>query len=179
MGGDVMAALGASVQVIAGGEIYPALERGAIDATEWVGPHDDEKLGFHRIASHYYYPGWWEPGPSLTYYVGRRAWDELPATHREVFRAAARESADVMQQRYDALNPPAFRRLVEAGVTMRPFSDDLMAAARDASRQLLEDEAAQDPRYRKVFEHWDAARRASFEWFATAELAYQRFAFAS
>ncbi|HVS03469.1 MAG TPA: ABC transporter substrate-binding protein, partial [Thermoanaerobaculia bacterium] len=75
LGGEVMDRLGATVQVLAGGDIFPALESGTIDATEWVGPYDDEKLGFHKVAKLYYYPGWWEPGPSLSFYVNRRQWE--------------------------------------------------------------------------------------------------------
>lgn len=177
MGGKVMTMLGVSVQNIAGGEIFPALERGAIDATEWVGPYDDEKLGFHKAAKYYMYPGWWEPGPHLSHYVNQAAWDKLPAVYREVFTAAAKESATVMQARYDARNPAALARLIEAGVILRPFADDIMAAAREASVQMLEDDAAKDPRYRKVYDHWKRFRDDSFGWFGLAELAYQNAAF--
>ena len=177
MGGKVMAALGVSVQVLPGGEIFPALERGAIDATEWVGPYDDEKLGFHQAARYYYYPGWWEPGPSLAFYVNQIAWDGLPTAYQEVFRTACVQSAQVMQARYDAKNPPALARLLEQGVEMRPFSDDLMAGAREASHQMLSDAAAADPAYREVRDHWEAFRKGSFEWFGAAELAYQKFSF--
>jgi TRAP-type mannitol/chloroaromatic compound transport system substrate-binding protein len=179
MGGKVMAMLGVSVQVLPGGEIFSALERGAIDATEWVGPYDDEKLGFHQAASFYYYPGWWEPGPSLAFFVNKTAWEGLPTAYREVFRTAAVQSAQVMQARYDAKNPPALARLLESGVQLRPFGDDLLAGARAASRQMLEDEAARDPAYREVFEHWDRFRRTSFDWFGKAELAYAKAAFGS
>jgi len=172
LGGKVMDTLGASVQVIPGGEIYMALERGAIDATEWVGPYDDEKLGFHKVAKNYYYPGWWEPGPSLSFYVGQKAWDSLPKSYQEILQTATLEAAMVMQARYDAKNPPALQRILEAGVTLRPFADDIMSAAREASQQLLEDQAAADPAYAKVYSHWKAARSESFKWFSTAELAY-------
>ena len=177
LGGKVMDALGATVQVLAGGEIYPALERGAIDATEWVGPYDDEKLGFHKVAKHYYYPGWWEPGPSLSFLVNRTAWDELPPTYQEIFTAASAEAGLAMQTRYDAKNPPALRRLLEAGVEMVPFPEDVMKGSRDAAEALLEEQAAADAGYRKVHEHWKTFRKGAFEWFATAELAYQSFAF--
>jgi len=177
LGGEVMAALGASVQVLAGGEIFPALERGAIDATDWVGPYDDEKLGFHKVANWYYYPGWWEPGPSLSFYVGKQAWDALPASYQAIFKAAAQDASVVMQTRYDALNPLALERILAAGVKVLPFSDELMKGARDASTQILEDQAAKDPAYRKVYEAWGAFRKQQFSWFSTAELAYARFAF--
>ncbi len=177
LGGEVMNRLGATVQLLAGGEIYPALERGAIDATEWVGPYDDEKLGFHQVADYYYYPGWWEPGPSLSYHVNLEAWNKLPAAYQEMFAAAASESATVMQARYDQRNPAALVRLLEAGVQMRPFSEDLMRAAREISFEMLEEQAAADSTYRKVYDSWKKARREAYRWFGTAEMAYSRFAF--
>jgi len=177
MGGKVMSALGVSVQNIAGGDIYPALERGAIDATEWVGPYDDAKLGFHKAAKNYYYPGWWEPGASMSIYVGQKAWDELPAEYREILKVAAAQAGMSMQAKYDALNPTALQGILAEGVTMRPFTDDVMAAAREAATQLLEDEAASDPAYAKVLAEWKKFRDASFSWFGRAELAYGQAAF--
>ncbi|MEM7353074.1 MAG: TRAP transporter substrate-binding protein [Acidobacteriota bacterium] len=177
LGGEVMSRLGATVQLIAGGEIYPALERGAIDATEWVGPYDDEKLGFHKVAKYYYYPGWWEPGPSLSYHVHLDAWAKLPKTYQEIFATAASESATIMQARYDQRNPPALRRLLEQGVEMRPFSDDLMRKARQVSFEMLEEQAAADTTYRNIYNSWKKARSDAYRWFGTAELAYARFAF--
>lgn len=177
LGGKVMDAMGVSVQVLAGGDIFPALERGAIDATEWVGPYDDEKLGFHKVAKHYYYPGWWEPGPSLSFLVNRTAWDELPPTYQEIFTAACAESGLAMQTRYDAKNPPALARLRETDIQIAPFPADVLRGSREASEALLEEQAAADAGYRKVHEAWKAFRRGAFDWFGTAELAYQQSAF--
>ncbi|MCA9726752.1 MAG: TRAP transporter substrate-binding protein [Candidatus Eisenbacteria bacterium] len=177
IGGEVMSRLGATVQNLAGGEIYQALERGAIDAAEWVGPYDDEKLGFHQVAKYYYYPGWWEPGPSLSFYVNRDAWTKLPKSYQEIFRTAAFEAAATMQARYDARNPAALQRLLAAGVQLRSFSDDVMEAARAQARAYCEENAAKQPDYRKVYQAWDKARQEMFDWFGTAELAYARFAF--
>lgn len=177
LGGEVMSRLGVSVQLLAGGEIYQALERGAIDATEWVGPYDDEKLGFHKIAAYYYYPGWWEPGPTLSFYINRDAWNSLPFSYREILRSVTIEAAMIMTARYDAKNPPALQRLIKAGVKLRPFSDDIMEAAYLASFELYEEQAAADPAYRKIYEAWKRARSDSYRWFNTAEQAYARFAF--
>ncbi len=177
LGGQVMSRLGVTVQVLAGGDIYPALERGAIDATEWVGPYDDEKLGFHKVAKHYYYPGWWEPGPSLSFYVQRSAWDELPSHYREVLRTAARSAARTMQTRYDAKNPAALDRLVAEGVQLRPFSEEILEAARRESLAYIEELASGDEAFRRVYDHWRRFRAASYRWFNTAELAYPAFAF--
>ena len=177
LGGEVMSRLGVTVQVLAGGEIYQALERGAIDATEWVGPYDDEKLGFHKIASNYYYPGWWEPGPTLSFLVNRDRWAELPAEYQEIFTSAAAEAAADMVSRYDALNPPALARLVAAGISLRRFSDPILEASRHTALELYEELAAGDPGYRRIYEAWKTVRKDSFRWFDTAERAYANFAF--
>ena len=177
LGGDVMNRMGVTVQVLAGGDIYPALERGAIDATEWVGPYDDEKLGLHQAATYYYYPGWWEPCASMSYQVNRAAWDALPSEYQAVFEVAAQASARRMLQAYDAKNPPALRRLLDAGVQLRPFSDEIMGLARATIHEILEDYAAADPQYRAVYDHWREFRDASHRWFGTAELRYASFAF--
>ena len=177
LGGEVMSRLGVAVQVLAGGEIYQALERGAIDATEWVGPYDDERLGFHQVAEFYYYPGWWEPGPSLSFYVNARAWERLPSAYREILASAFAEAALVMTARYDALNPPALERLLAAGVQLRPFPEEVMQAAFEQSFALYEEQAAADTGYRRVYNAWKAARASLYRWFGTAEQAYAAFAF--
>lgn len=177
LGGKVMEALGVNAQNVAAGEIYQALERGAIDAAEWVGPYDDEKLGFYRVAKNYYYPGWWEPGPSLSFLVNQDAWATLPTTYQEVFAAASAEAAAAMQQRYDAKNPAAFARLRASDVVLRPFTDEIMQGAREAAYQLYADEAARDASYRDLYDHWCAFRDESEAWFGTSELAYANFQF--
>jgi TRAP-type mannitol/chloroaromatic compound transport system substrate-binding protein len=177
LGGEVMSRMGATVQVIAGGDIFPALERGAIDATEWVGPYDDEKLGFFKVAKLYYYPGWWEPGPALTFLVGQRAWDQLPKEYQQIFEVASAYASSAMQIAYDEKNPPALQRLLKQGVQLKPFSPEIMTSARDTSRALLEEYAAKDAGYKTVYEHWNQARKDMFAWFGTAELAYAKFAF--
>jgi len=177
LGGEVMARLGVSVQVLAGGEIYPALERGAIDATEWVGPYDDEKLGFHQVAKNYYYPGWHEPGVTATLMVNQRALDELPEEYRYALEVAAAEENQQMLVRYDAANPPALARLVASGVEVRRFPDDVMEAAWRESAALLDQYAAQSAEFRAIYEPWRAFREESFRYFGGAEQAYAGFAF--
>jgi TRAP-type mannitol/chloroaromatic compound transport system substrate-binding protein len=177
LGAEVMNRLGVTVQVLAGGDIYPALERGAIDATEWVGPYDDEKLGFHNVAQFYYYPGWWEPGPSLTFQVNRQAWDALPSEYQEAFRAAAVEAGLGTQTIYDARNPEAFRRLIEGGTQLRRFSDEIMNAARDTNAAIMEEIAGGDAFYRRVFDEWKTFRDDGVRWFSSAEQAYSSYLF--
>ncbi len=177
LGGQVMDRLGVNVQLISGGEIFPALERGAIDATEWVGPYDDEKLGFHKVADNYYYPGWWEPGPTLSFYVNRGAWEELSAEYRAALEAAAAEANVLMMARYDAQNPPALQRLLEAGVTLRRFPSDIMDAARQEASSLMEEQAAAESGYRQVLESFKSFRDIAYPWFGSAEIAFAGYSF--
>ena len=172
LGGAVMDRLGVNVQVLAGGEIYPALERGVIDATEWVGPYDDLKLGFQKIAQNYYYPGWWEPGPGLSFLVNRSAWDSLPAEYQAAFETASAEAALTMMNRYDTLNPSAFNTLKAQGIGLKPFPSDIMKAAETASRELIEEETAADAGFRKIYESWKKFRDDSMAYFGTAEHSY-------
>ena len=177
IGGKVMSNMGVAVQTLAGGEIYMALERGAIDATEWVGPYDDEKLGFHKIARFYYYPGWWEPGPSLSFYVNEKEWAKLSSEYKAIFTAAAKEAELTMQAQYDTENPKALQRLLDGGIQTRPFSEDILNKAHETALQLYEETAASDPEYRKVYDEWKKAKSASFRWFGAAESLYAQFAF--
>ncbi|HHP7239936.1 TRAP transporter substrate-binding protein [Longibacter sp.] len=177
LGGQVMNEMGVNTQVYPSGEIYPALERGAIDAAEWVGPYDDEKLGFHEVAPYYYYPGWWEPGPALTFYVNRESYDDLPSTYQHAIEVAASEANVNMLAAYDHKNPAALQRLLDQGTELRRFPDEVMSRAQEVTRQLLEDEAAQNEQYRTIYESYKAARADSYRWFGTAERAYADFAF--
>ena len=176
MGGKVMDRLGVSVQVLAGGEIYQALERSTIDAAEWVGPYDDENLGFHKIAKNYYYPGWWEPGATLTFQVNRDAWDKLPGEYQAAFETATIESSLRMMAQYDALNPAALTRLLQQGVVLRRFSDDIMDAANRENTDLMETLASEDAAFRKIHDAWTSFRDESVRWFGTAEVAIINYA---
>ena len=177
LGGEVMDKLGVGVEQIAGGEVYPALERGAIDAAEWVGPYDDEKLGFHKVARFYYYPGWWEPGPALTFYINQDEWAKLPLVYQEAITTASTAASTAMQASYDAKNPPAFARLLAEGVQVRPFPNDLMEAAERHAFEIMEDQAASDAAYNKVFSAFKKFREESYRWFAAAENTYATYAF--
>jgi TRAP-type mannitol/chloroaromatic compound transport system substrate-binding protein len=177
MGGAVMNHLGVTVQVLGGSEIYPALERGAIDATEWVGPYDDEKLGFQNAASFYYYPGWWEPGPSMSFMVNRQAWDQLPSAYQEAFEVAAVYAMNGTQTIYDHRNPEALERLIAGGTQLRRYPDDIMTAAQTATQEILSQAASRDAGYRKIYDAYLQFREDSFRWFGTSEQEYARFAF--
>ncbi len=175
IGGQIMAKLGAVPQTLPGGDIYPALERGAIDAAEWVGPYDDEKLGFHKIARHYYYPGWWEGGPQLSFYVNQASWQGLPDAYRQAFEVAAAEANQLMLAQYDARNPPALLRLVGQGVQLHAYPKDVMLAARRATFALYEAEAKANPDFAAIYPGWKAFRDTAFQWFKVNEAAYSNF----
>src|SRR6186713_3500404 len=128
-GGKVLERIGGVPQNIPGGEIYQALEKGTIDAAEWVGPYDDLKLGFNKVAPNYYYPGWWEGGPQLDFFINNKAFEALTPENKAIVEAAAAEAHVTMQARYDARNPGALRQLVGAGTKLRPFPTDVMNAA--------------------------------------------------
>ncbi len=179
LGGQVMAELGVNVQVLPGGEIYLALERGAIDAAEWTGPYDDAKLGLPRAARFYYYPGWWEPGPTLTALVNQRAWRRLPKEYQAMFTTACYEANITMLSRYDSLNATALQQLEQGGTQLEFYGDAILAAARTASDQLFADSARRDSSFRTIYDQWRGFRSQVQAWNRVNELSYANFSFAS
>ncbi len=175
IGGDVMARLGAIPQQIAGGDIYPSLEKGTIDAAEWVGPYDDEKLGFYKVAPFYYYPGFWEPGPAIHFFVNKGEWDKLPKEYQEAFRAAAHEANVTMMASYDDKNPQGLARLLANGAKLRNYSDEILKAAHKAAFELYNEEIAKNPAWAKIFPSYDNYRKTQNAWFSVAEAATDRF----
>lgn len=179
LGGVVMGRLGVVPQTLAAGDIYPALERGAIDATEFSGPYDDEKLGFYKVARYYYYPSFWEPSAQLSFLVGQREWQRLPKEFQHAFQVAAAEVNLNMMAKYDAQNPPALQRLLRAGIRLRRWPAEIMKKALQEAQALYEEQAAKDATYRKVYAAYWAFRAEQYRWFAVAELGYETFAFPS
>ena len=175
LGGKIMSNLGVNVQVLPGGEIYLALERGALDAAEWVGPYDDLKLGLNKAASYYYYPGWWEPGPTLEVQVNKSQWDRLPVEYQEIFKSAAMEANLNMLSKYDALNGEALQTIVDGGTNLVAYPSDIMQAAQQASTEYYEAEASKSPVFKKVYEQWNQFRSAVFGWNKINELSYVSF----
>ena len=173
LGGQVLERLGVSVQMLPGGEIFQALQSGAIDAAEWVGPFEDERLELHTAASFYYYPGWWDPGSSVEILIGLDAWNELPVLYQEALKSASYEANVRVMARYDAWNPAALGRLVEeGGVTLLPFPGDVMKAAEEAAVGLYQEIAADDADFATIFAHWSAFRDAVQVWHGLAERGY-------
>jgi TRAP-type mannitol/chloroaromatic compound transport system substrate-binding protein len=173
--GRTLQKLGCVPQQIAGGDIYPALEKGTIDAAEWVGPYDDEKLGFYKIAKHYYYPGWWEGGTANHIMINLDKWNELPKSYQAVVAAAAGYTNIEELARYDARNPAALKRLVAAGAQLRPFSQSIMEACLKASQEVNAETSAANPDYKKVWDSIVAFRGDEYLWWQVAEYSYDTF----
>ncbi|MGE0025225.1 MAG: TRAP transporter substrate-binding protein, partial [Hyphomicrobium sp.] len=168
-GGAIMSRLGAVPQQIAGGEIYSALEKGTIDAAEWVGPYDDEKLGFYRVAPNYYYPGWWEGQAMLHFFINQEKWASLPKAYQAIIRSAAQTADTVMMARYDMRNPAALRRLVKAGAILRPFSEEVLNACFKATNEVYAEISAKNPEFKKIYDAMTAVRAEDYLWFQLAE----------
>ena len=177
--GKVMAKLGAVPQQIPGGEIYTALEKGTRDAAEWVGPYDDEKLGFYKVAPNYYYPGWWEGGANLSFYVNSEEFEKLSPEYKAIIATATMEAHTNMQAKYDALNPPALAKLIGGGAKLHAFPADVMAASFKATQEVVAEEAGKNAEFKKVLDSWLAFRHNQNQWFGLAEKAYADFTIAN
>ena len=173
--GKTMAKLGAVPQLIAGGDVYPALEKGTIDAAEWVGPYDDEKLGFYKVAKYYYYPGWWEGGTAEHLMINLAKWNDLPKNYKAILEAA-RGYVNVDQQaKYDARNPQALKRLLQGGAILKPFSQAILEACLKASIEVNNEESAKNPSYKKVLASIESFRNDENLWWQVAEYTYENF----
>lgn len=173
--GRVMEPLGLVPQQLAGADIYPALEKGSLDAVEWTTPYDDEKLGFHKVAPYYYAPGWWEAGAQLSFYVGQKELEKLPEDYRFAIEAASYEAHVTMQSEYDVRNPPALARLIKNGAKLRFFPKAVMEASYKAATQTMEQEAAKNAKFRKIWEAYSRFQRDQTQWFNVSEAPMHNF----
>jgi TRAP-type mannitol/chloroaromatic compound transport system substrate-binding protein len=176
LGGKVMAQMGVNVQVLPGSELFLALERGALDAAEWVGPYDDQRLGLPRAARYYYYPGWWEPGPSVELLINRRAWEQLPMSYQKALEQAAQSMNLAMLSQYEARNQTALQALVAGDTQLRRYSDDILQTAWQVTQDLLSDQSRQSPAFQKIYQPWQKFQKDSLNWGKTDALStIQRF----
>ncbi len=173
--GEVMQKLGAVPQSIPGGEIYQALEKGTIDAAEWVGPYDDQKLGFNKVAPFYYYPGWWEGGPEVDFFINQKAFAALSPENQAIVEAAAAYANSDMLSKYDALNPTALKQLVAAKTKVLPFSQAVLEASYKASMEVFAENNAKSPEWKKIYEDMRNFQRDQVLWFRFAELRFDQF----
>ena len=173
--GKVMEKLGLVPQQVAGGDIYPALEKGTLDATEWVGPYDDEKLGFYKVAPYYYYPGWWEGGPTVHFMFNKAAYEGLPKAYQALLRTACQAEDADMLQKYDYKNPLALKSLVANGAQLRPFSQEILEACFNAAQEVYAEMTATNPGFKKIYDSMVAFRADHYLWTQVAEYNYDTF----
>ncbi|MEY8878314.1 MAG: TRAP transporter substrate-binding protein [Leptothrix sp. (in: b-proteobacteria)] len=173
--GRVIERLGGVPQNLPGGEIYQALEKGTLDAAEWIGPYDDLKLGFNKVAPHYAYPAWWEGGAQLDFYINTKAFEALTPEHKAIVEAAAAIAHTDLQAKYDARNPAALRTLVASGTKLFRFPKDVMDAAYRESMALYAEIGAKNPNWKKAYDSYAAFRRESNLWFRFAEAGFDDF----
>jgi TRAP-type mannitol/chloroaromatic compound transport system substrate-binding protein len=173
--GKVIERMGGVPQNIPGGEIYQALEKGTIDAAEWIGPYDDQKLGFNKVAPFYYYPGWWEGGPQLDLYINDKAFNSLSAENKAIIECAAAYAHVECQAKYDARNPIALKQLVAGKTKVLPFPKDVMDVGFKESMALYDELSTKNPNWKKVYEDYSAFRRDQNLWFRFAEASFDRY----
>ena len=175
LAGAVLSKLGVVPQQIAAGDIYPALEKGTIDATEWVGPHDDLKMGFNKVAKYYYYPGWWEGSPVISTYINLQKWNELPKEYQTIIRSACADTNLEMAARYDTKNPVALKQLIAAGTQLRPFPKDVMEACYKAAQEYYAEISEKNPDFKKIYDDYKKFTDEQNAWFRVAEGSFSNF----
>jgi len=175
LAGRVVEKLGVVPQQIPGGDIYPALERGTIDAAEWVGPYDDLKLGFYKVAPNYYYPGFWEGGPCVHFFVNLQKWQELTPEYQAILTNAAAYANTDMQAKYDARNPVALRELIAGGAQLKAFPADVIEAAYDAANQIYDEISAENADFKTLSDSVKAFRGEGYLWWQVAEFTYDSY----
>ncbi|MBM3531214.1 MAG: ABC transporter substrate-binding protein [Alphaproteobacteria bacterium] len=173
--GRVLGKLGVVAQQIPGGEIYPALEKGTIDGAEWVGPADDEKLGFYKVARFYYYPGWWEGGTQVHHFFNLARWEALPPTYKSILRSASDKANVWMMAKYDAANPQALKRLLANGAQLRAFPQPVMEACLKAANEVYAELSKSNAEFKKVWDNLLAFRNDQYLWWQVAEYNYDTF----
>lgn len=173
LGGEVLKRAGGTPVSLAGGEIFPSLQSGAIDATEWVGPYNDLAFGLYKAAKHYYYPGWHEPGTTLECFVSKKAFDALPEDLQSIVVNASRVANQDMLAEYTSRNNQALKTLVEEhNVDLRKFPDEVLAKLKTLSDQVVAEVADNDPMSKKVYESFKAFRDQAKAWHDISEKAY-------
>ena len=173
--GKVMQKLGVVPTQLAAGDIYPALEKGTLDAVEFVGPYDDEKLGFNKVAPFYYYPGWWEGGAALHLCFNLAKWKELPKQYQAIVTQAAALANVDMQAKYDAKNPDALKRLISSGTQLKAFSPEIMEASYKAALEVYKEASDTNPKFKKFHDAYMAFRNDEYFWWQVCEYTFDNF----
>ncbi len=167
--GKIVTRVGMVPQQIGAGDIYPALEKGTIDGAEWVGPHDDEKLGFVKVAKFYHYPGWWEPNSNTNFIANVEKYNALPKYYQQVLQTACAEANLWEMSKYDAVNAAALKRLATQGMQLVPFSPEIMDACYKAANELYAEINAKNPAFKKLYDHYLAFQNDGYLWHQHAD----------
>jgi len=173
--GAILAKLGVVPQTIPGGDIYPALEKGTIDAAEWVGPYDDEKLGFYKVAKYYSTPGWWEGGATLHIFINQDKWNELPKPYQAILTADCADAEGWMIGKYDTDNVAAMRRLIAGGAQLRSFSKEILDACYKATQEVYAEYSANNPKWKAIYEPWRKFLDDEHQWFRVVEQPFDNY----
>lgn len=173
LGGKVISKAGGSAILSAGSEIYTNLERGVIDATEWIGPYHDYMMGFYKVARYYYYPGWHEPGTNLEFFVNKGAFSKLPPDLRQIVRNAAAKVHHWMLCEFESKNNVYLQKLVnEEKVDLRPFPDEVLEKFRAYSAEVIEEIVGSDAQSKKVYDAYLSFRNQVTPWADISEKVY-------
>jgi TRAP-type mannitol/chloroaromatic compound transport system substrate-binding protein len=173
--GTILTRLGVVPQQLAAGDIYPALEKGTIDAAEWVGPYDDEKLGFVKVAQNYYYPGWWEGCGQGHNLINIAKWNSLPKSYQSAIEVASGDAWAWVVGKYDYANPAALKKLISQGAVLRPFPQPVLEACYNAAQEVYAEHNKNNPMFKKLYDSLVAFRNDSFAWQQVAELGFDSF----
>jgi len=173
--GTIISKVGVVPQQLAAGDIYPSLEKGSLDAAEWIGPHDDEKLGFAKVAKYYYYPGWWEGCGQAHNIFNLAKWNELPKHYQAALTTASSDSWNWVIGRYDHGNPAALKRLLAGGVQLRAFPQDVMETCYKTANAVYADLSKTNPMFKKLYDSLVPFRNDSYLWQQVAELGFDNF----
>ncbi|MGV8937819.1 MAG: TRAP transporter substrate-binding protein [Allorhizobium sp.] len=175
LAGEVMQKVGVTPQQIAGSDVYAALEKGTIDATEFVGPYDDLKLGFYKVAKYYYYPAWWEGGPAVHAFFNLEKFNALPENYKRMLTDACAAANSTMLARYDASNAGALRQLVAEGVQLRPFSQEILEVSHKAALETYAELTAKNPAFKKIYDSQQAFKQDAYLWAQVAEYGFDTY----
>ncbi|MHB0951233.1 MAG: TRAP transporter substrate-binding protein [Allorhizobium sp.] len=175
LAGEVMGKVGVTPQQIAGSDVYAALEKGTIDATEFVGPYDDLKLGLYKVAKYYYYPAWWEGGPAVHAFFNKEKFEALPQNYRRILTDACAAANANMLARYDASNAAALRTLVAEGTQLRAFGPDILDVCHKAAMETYADLSARNPAFKKLYDSQQAFKQDAYLWAQVAEYGFDTY----
>jgi TRAP-type mannitol/chloroaromatic compound transport system substrate-binding protein len=173
----VMSKLGVVPQQINAGDIYPALERGTVDAAEWAGPYDDFKFGLHKVAPFYYAPGWWEPQATIMLFVNLKQWEALPKNYKAILEAAATATWTTHCAKYDVINSGGLRQLAAAGAQLRFFSKPIMDAAYEAAFKTFDELKERSPAFAKIYPAWKKHMDDNELYFRVGEATYDNYVY--